>query len=282
MIALHDFPVNRSYYRELALLADAYDWARQSDLAVLSNLVDRMRGQPALFVGSGGNLAVARLAADLHERSTRMVARAVTPLELAGLPPSMEAGLMIFSAAARNPDARLAVRVATSGTYRPAALVTLRRPSDLPTQITASPIEIVTLAPPAGKDGFLATTSVLALATALVRCYLDDAHSLPGTLPAFANPPRARLKSQCLILIDPSHSCVAVDLETRLHETGLSAAQVADYRNFAHGRHVGLAKHLKSTTIVAFASPASDDLATVTLRQLPSEAEVVRIDTKTS
>jgi hypothetical protein len=65
----------------------------------------------------------------------------------------------------------------------------------------------------------------------------------------------------------------------RLSETGLAAAPLVDYRNFAHGRHYGLSRNQDRTTIVAFIAPEYADLANTTLAQLPNEVSVIRIET---
>jgi hypothetical protein len=70
---------------------------------------------------------------------------------------------------------------------------------------------------------------------------------------------------------------VAIDLETRLSELGLSAVQIVDYRNFAHGRHYGFVKAMAETTVVAVSDMADRELARSTLSVLPDGANVVEL-----
>ena len=103
---------SRGYASELAALSKTYAQARRAPVPELRELLVRAMSRSALYVGSGGALAVARLAADLHEHRTRTLARTATPLELAGLLPVADSAVIMFSASARHPDALTAIRVA--------------------------------------------------------------------------------------------------------------------------------------------------------------------------
>jgi hydroxymethylpyrimidine pyrophosphatase-like HAD family hydrolase len=87
------------------------------------------------------------------------------------------------------------------------------------------------------------------------------------------------MTQNCLVLVGPGTEAAGIDLETRLSETGLAAAQLVDYWNFAHGRHYGLFRNQDRTTVVAFIAPEYADLANDTLAQLPNEVPVIRIET---
>jgi hypothetical protein len=87
------------------------------------------------------------------------------------------------------------------------------------------------------------------------------------------------MTQNCLVLVGPGTEAAGIDLETRFSETGLAAAQLVDYRNFAHGRHYGLSRNQDHTTVVAFIAPEYADLANATLAQLPNEVPVIRIET---
>jgi len=63
----------------------------------------------------------------------------------------------------------------------------------------------------------------------------------------------------------------AVDLESKFTEAALGNLQVADFRNFAHGRHHWLAKRADVTGLLVFVGPEDTDLAKRTLAQIPPE-----------
>ncbi|MBD8103220.1 HAD family hydrolase [Plantibacter sp. CFBP 8775] len=86
------------------------------------------------------------------------------------------------------------------------------------------------------------------------------------------------LRERLIVLHGTDGLPAARDIETRMHELGLATVQVTDYRNLAHGRHVGLSRNAKSTTIVALTTASSRDLAEKTLAAIPKSVDVVRLD----
>jgi hydroxymethylpyrimidine pyrophosphatase-like HAD family hydrolase len=265
------------YLAQLALLEETYAQTRSSDLSIVAAALDAMRRRQGIYVGSGGARAVAQLAAEVHERQTRMLARAATPLEVVASPPLFDAGLMLFTASGRHPDATATVEAARRTHARPIFVVTHRTREDLPDAISGPDVEVVTLPSVVEKEGFLATNSVLAMAAAVVA---GSCARLPARLPHLRTNGTRALRENTMILYGPGALGVATDLETRLAETGLSSAQVTDYRNFAHGRHTGLARRLDSTTIVALVTPEFVGLADQTLGVLPSRADVIRVESR--
>jgi hypothetical protein len=69
-------------------------------------------------------------------------------------------------------------------------------------------------------------------------------------------------------------AAIGIDLEARLVETGLATVQLADYRNLAHGRHVGLVRNLDAITVIAAIEPLSADIAHRTLAMLPNAVDL--------
>jgi hypothetical protein len=207
---------------------------------------------------------------------TGSFARAATPLELIGMPPLSEHAVVLFSAGARHPDAAAAVTAALRGGAHPVVLITHREREDLPA-VFSEEVDVLTIPGVNGREGFLATNSVLAMSAAIISA---SGFKLPTRLPSFRPMRVEPLRDESLILGGPRLAAVATDLETRLSETGLSAAQLTDYRNFAHGRHTGLARRLNRTTVVGLIDPDIEQLAERTLALLPGDAHIVRLSTQ--
>lgn len=269
-----------AYERELAHLNKTYLAAVTSGGAAMKPLFDCVEDRPAIFVGSGGAFAVAQLAADLHLAATGRIARAVTPLEFGAMRMHGETAVVMFTASGKHPDAAMTVAAAKMCGYAVIGVVTLRPENELPAGLRGDRVQIVTVPSAVAKDGFLATNSVLAMATSLIAGGRQLLQPLPPTLAHLDRPVQETLRAQCLVLHGPGHACVALDLESRLHEIGLATVQVCDYRNFAHGRHAGLARHLEETTLVAVIAPEYEGVAEQTLHELPPEAHVVRLRTQ--
>ena len=80
-----------------------------------------------------------------------------------------------------------------------------------------------------------------------------------------------------LVLHGPSTRVGAIDLESKFTEAALGHVQLADYRNFAHGRHHWLAKRSDTSAVLAFITDADRVLAERTLDLLPVDVPQARI-----
>ena len=116
-----------SYVDELKLLAASYDWTSREDISPLTQLLDSVASGTALYIGSGGALAVSALASALHVAKTGRLATHATPLAVSGGPLRHSTAVVLFSARAGNPDVALAARTAVEQGCDPVGLVTHRR-----------------------------------------------------------------------------------------------------------------------------------------------------------
>jgi hypothetical protein len=150
----------------------------------------------------------------------------------------------------------------------PVALVTQRQSSELPPALAKAVDRVVTIGT-GPTDGFLATNSLLAMATAWCT---GLGYEMPERLPLLdavddlpaVDPDVRRLT----VLFGPDQRTSAVDLEARMSESGVIDMQMADPRNFAHGRHFGYGRRSGDTALVSIAGPESCDLVDRTLANL--------------
>lgn len=281
--------VGKPYASDLSQLVGTYQWAMQADVQALYCFVDDAQGRSLIAVGSGGSFTAAEMARRLHERLGNQ-ASTMTPLHLLWAPESARnAAVLLLSAAGRNPDILTAFKVAA--TSEPPHLLALCTASDTPLARlgaeytdTAHVLEVST---PSGKDGFLATNSLVATLIFLIRAYerLTDAWSpLPPNLIDLVLP--RRLETQLydrqtwVVLHGGWSGPAAIDIESKCTEAALVDVQIADYRNFAHGRHYWLASRPSATGVVALVGPDEQAMADRTLRLLPSDVPVLRLETK--
>jgi hypothetical protein len=124
------------------------------------------------------------------------------------------------------------------------------------------------------KDGFLATHSLVAMATCMLAAADVVARRLGETdiigrltaeveriavspsIPALDYKPGDTV----VVLHDPQCRTLATLIETSLWETAIASVQRADFRNFAHGRHVWAARHPDSMFVIALTTAASRDI----------------------
>ena len=278
--------MGRAYAREMECLPATYEWARRSDIAGLEKFVGRAAGGPLYAVGSGGSLTAATLAAVLH-RQAGAAAAAMTPMDLLhGGALGRGVSVLLSTAGGNNADIVAAFEAAAAAPGRNVCVVSAGgggRAGRLASARRRALSQVA--AAPAGRDGFLATNSVLASSVWLARAYaevLGRGNALPeyGRLAGPA-PDAAGTESagRLVVLHDVWGRAAAVDAESKMSESGLAAVQVADYRNFAHGRHHGLVAGTPPAGIVALVTPHSKSLADRTLALLPRAVPVCRIET---
>jgi hydroxymethylpyrimidine pyrophosphatase-like HAD family hydrolase len=294
-------------------------------------------------VGSGGSLSACRLLAQVHEHLCAAPALALTPWEFLQRAYTEDTNVLLLSAGGSNPDILAAATHAVRSEYHAIGAACARQGSALEEQLgTCRHATVLAFALPTGKDGFLATNTLLATCVLLVRGYaaagaLDDA--LPITLPALADEagtlasgdapggphhPTAGRATDSAVLDDTladassaehvagavrgataaisgSHgasrlgavlgrphllvlasgwaAAAATDLESKWSEAGFGAVTVTDPRNFAHGRHTGLARRAADMAVLALATPADRHLLGRTLAVLPATVPAACVET---
>ena len=284
--------MGRPYKLELEQLGATYRWARQVDISGLASTINRLARDPQLAIGSGGSLSTACLIANLEQGQRSCFSSFETPL-LASHDPEFFAGARVFivSARGRNPDVLGFAKFAIAAEPNRVISLCCMKDSPLTNLIRSfSKGDGFEFGSPAGKDGYLATNSLVALNTMIARAYGVDAQlpqhwadlfnagdlrrslALPGSGVGLIR------SDKILLLFGPETRPAAVDFESKFHESGLANVQVTDYRNFAHGRHLWLAHHL-DTTVIAFISSNDRVIADATLKLLPKGIRTLRVET---
>lgn len=261
-------------------------------------MIRRTLDGPVVAVGSGGSYTAASYLQALHLAATGFPSLALTPLQaesLKRLQPSSSAWLI--SARGRNNDILAAMRALDL--LEPLSLNVLcaSESSPLADAAQAAPFGWAhSFSSPAGRDGYLATNSLLATCVLLFRGYasLVGAHQLPSSLDdlmGLRNLPEliAQMdvemadvwaKRYVLVLHDSDAELGARDLESKITEAALGFLQFADFRNFAHGRHHWLTRNGDDTAVVVLATEPSSRLARRTLQLFPRNIPVWEIPLK--
>lgn len=279
----------RPYKEEMARLAQTFAWAaHEADIQLLRLAIGVARLSPLLAIGSGGSLTGAYALAELHQRHTDLLAAAVTPLEALDKPLNSTVATWLLSAGGRNPDIMAAAKASILREPRQIGILCGCEGSPLVNLCRRHPfVDLLLYPPPTGKDGFLATNSLLGFVALLARAYavefrsdadwqntiehvtplLQDAAVLEAweaaTVPLWTRP-------TTLVLHGPSTRIGAIDLESKFTEAALGNLQFADYRNFAHGRHHWLAKRSATSAVLALIATEDRLLAERTLDLIPT------------
>ncbi len=278
--------MGKPYAAELDAIPSTFEWATQQSVEPLQRYLSRWTGEYACFVGSGGSYSAAYAAAELREIAHGSPTRALTPMELsakARFTPSSK--VMLLSAEGRNPDVLAAASYAMQSDMTCAALTLtsdnplIRRAGEnLATRVFAYDM-------PWGKDGYLATNTLIATVL-LLHCALFPKNYSQTFLAQLFEEQRLRnLRDQWyqdstlraiggrnfIVLHDPMTKSFAIDLESKLSESAVAKVEIADYRQFAHGRHLQLASDTKGTAVIAAYSAEARALAEATLALFPPD-----------
>lgn len=274
--------MGRQYSGELEALPATYTWALEADIEPLRRFAASVSRSSLLAIGSGGSSTAAHFAAVLHRLQAGAFARHGTPLDALLTDRDLGgAAVMLLSASGRNRDAIAALEHCARIDARAVAVVCTQQGSKLALAAKKLGQGYVLECPvPSGRDGFLATNSLLATCVFLARAYEVE---LPPTLafagPEIRNSPRHAVME---ILYGGWASPVATDLESKLNEAALGSAQIADYRNFGHGRHLRLARYPDETLVVQLITPETAEIAAKVKALLPDGIDVVEVATRLS
>jgi fructoselysine-6-P-deglycase FrlB-like protein len=273
--------MGRPFASELAELETTYAWAVRHDVAPLRELVRSASGV-LLAVGSGGSLTAASYAALLHEEAHGQLARAATPLDAVDAATKLRGfHVLLVSSGGRNRDGLQACEALLRAEPASATILTASEGSLLAALGRRYDANVLEYTLPVPKDGFLATNSLFAFCALIGRAYHGD-DGLPPTLGDLVGSGSLLERITCegkalftrdafLVLYGASGRAAAIDVESKFSEAALGSVQLADYRNFGHGRHHWLAKQAHRTGVVAFVGEKERGLAQRTLAQLPPD-----------
>ena len=268
------------------------------DITSLSSFVSSASTLPLYTVGSGGSLSAAHFVACLQQRLANQFAKAITPLEAVALSVPKQSCFWFFSAGGRNADINDAFKEIVIKEPKHLCITCARSGSPLARYAQDYEYtEVFNFNLPSQKDGFLATNSLLAFTILAFRAYQDiyfHEESSPkcledllptncGSLKFFLNTLRDLCapifkRDSLIVLFGPSTQPAAFDLESKFTEAALGHVLLADYRNFAHGRHHWLAKRGETSAVLAFTTDREKRIADRTIALLPPNVPVVHIN----
>lgn len=292
------------YDKVLSKLPDTLEWSHAQDVSIVSGYLLEPDGLPRIFLGSGGSLSAAQFAMQLSvERG--MVAAAMTPYQyIFSAWSKLPAKVFLFSAGGRNIDALNAYKTAHINHEQQFGVMLMCSPSILENQMNEDGEPNAFVYKLQNGDGFLATNSLLAFYSLLLRIYRNEdvkitdwksfeaiGQSLKSFIGSTYTLPtdnwnehdaalyEARETDRFYVLYSPDTMPIAVDLESRFSEGSVGCLQISDYRNFAHGRFNWFHQRKGQTAIIALVTPESEKMASAMLAELPTDIPVMKLTT---
>lgn len=279
--------MGKPFNSELKLLKKTVQWADSQDVQSLHEfLYQKDTSAPMVCIGSGGSSSACNYAALLYKRRNGVLSSAMTPLELmySGREIIRGSKLLYLSASGKNKDILNAIKYGVK--LNETEMLSFSLHKDNPTELYLEDFPKVCRwceEIPTGKDGFLATNSLIATFSLLSRAYNGESVAksidFKGSYKMNAVHSLDKIEN-FIVLYGAAGESVAKDIESKLSEAALGSALLSDYRNFGHGRHHWFDKRGENSCIIAFVSPVETDLATKTISCLPKDIPVIYIETK--
>lgn len=280
--------MGKPFNEELQKVNDTYNWALNIQIGKLDEINFLLCSKPLFVVGSGGSSSACSLLA-MHHQEQGLIASDITPLELQYSKKAInrDTNIVFISASGKNSDILLGFDTAIDLEPFSVISICLRENSLLSEKSSKYSIsKIVEFENPAGKDGFLATNSLVAYFTIISRLY-GYIPKLSNLIPDqnFHDKVNDFVKSlyedfTIIVLYAGWGKPVALDLESKFSESGIGNILLSDFRNFGHGRHNWFDKKKKQSAIVALVSKQELEIAEKTLEILPNKIPVIYIDSK--
>jgi len=275
--------MGKPYSEELDQIGATLLWAAARDFE--QRVAPPADNHPIVVIGSGGSFTAAEFGARVFQASRRKLCIAASPFEY--IQRVSEYGrhhAVLLSAEGKNTDIRTAAVACMQHALSTSAII-FQVPSALATLLNnRSTARVLEVAAPWGKDGYLATNSLVASMVALAHAAglsVDavDAIKQFGTarrdrrIRSFAN--EVASGRRVLAIHGSAGATAAIDLESRFAESAFGSVQRADLRQFAHGRHIQLAQGKEDYAIVAYVGGAEIDLWAATQSNIPLDVPVV-------
>jgi DNA-binding MurR/RpiR family transcriptional regulator/hydroxymethylpyrimidine pyrophosphatase-like HAD family hydrolase len=266
--------MGKPFAAELNKISDTISWSLNLNLDELKAAIKGFSDAPIFIVGSGGSLSACYYAANLFS-TYGFFAKAITPLELLACKSCIKkSNIILISAGGSNVDILFAFKTALKEEPLRIISVCMRLNTKLSKLAKGySNCKTFEFNNPAGKDGFLATNSLIAYYIILYRAITGKSIkqrfklSIDKSVSDFVK--KIRTDDTISVIYSLSMQSVAVDIESKFTEAGLGNVLLSDFRNFAHGRHHWFDKRGKKSAIIALVNEQESELAEKTLSLIP-------------
>lgn len=269
-------------------LSSAAEWAQQTDVSTLKQFLNRDPHTPLVVFGSGGSFSSCQYAAMLvNLHGGFAVAKTPMMVHMMSEESLRHARFLCISASGKTRDintaaefllkhhpdrfAGLTIAGAESGKNKLGHMMK-KYPS----------CTSVCLESGIHNDGFVGAKKHLALFTLLYRCFYDDQEVAQKIFHADEAPYQisggAEMSSlgEFHLLHGGLGEAAAVDLESRLVETGIGFSMVSCLKNYTHGRHTYVDKH-PQTALVLFETARDRNFAEQLAAPHPVTTPIIRL-----
>jgi trehalose-6-phosphatase len=280
--------MGKPFARELESIPATLQSLAEVDVAPLSDFFDRAQDEPLFLIGAGGSHTAAMFASLLFEERGG-IALVQTPLDfIQNNSDVRKCSVVIFTASGNNQDVLAALKAALEKEVKRILIFCGATGSKIEVKAKGqTSVQTFLFTLPTGKDGYLATNSLIAF---LVLTHAAFGFSIPSSTlvrkalgsksMSAASKVRSNIADHYIVLSSDWARPAATDMESKFSEAGLGGVMLADYRNFAHGRHNWIDKRGTNSIVVALITPPIKLLAERTLLLIRPHIRTLEIETK--
>lgn len=261
----------KNFEDSLLMIEDALKWAERQDTSRLSEFFIENANVPLYTFASGGNFSAMDYCAMMYE-TNKAIAKPLTPLMMASLSDDTlrNAKILIYIGEGKGPDEEYMVKRAAR--VNPDGVCGVTR-NNFAKNILVDTLKSVTdnwfVYNIPSQRAFIATVSTIAEYGLFYKAFTND-NSFTNKLIINLNPdacfkyaprvegyeiPELSQIKNFIVLYSGWSKPVAYDFESKMVECGIANVQLADYRNFCHGRFIFLSNHFEESAFVLFLTP---------------------------
>lgn len=280
--------MGKNYRKELNMLPEIFIKAKEADCNEIIRFLKMYKNETFIGIGSGGSFSVAKIFEYFCTVSGYM-GKSITPLELGYYNKQLRKNAaVLFTAGGSNNDSRNTYKYLAD--HEPKGLLTCCMKANSPVEkMQRENLHNYFLGyqMPVAKDGYLAVESIISALVILANAFSEATHFDFFNLPVGSEwleccievpiLEQVLLKESIIVLHGGITTPAAIDLESKFSEASLGNVQLADFRNFSHGRHFWLCDRENSTGIIALIGEEQKKLAMDTLEMVPNMIPVLKI-----
>ena len=292
--------------KKIRQFPEIIDWAKNLDVNELATFLLNNKANK-LFLASGGSYSAAAFA-ELLSVKNRMMAHAMTPhFYLTSGFNQIPAQSLLISASGANNDICRAFEAGIKNHQEVKALTlsSKGRLQSLMNEKCAGKVYSFDI--PTGRDGFLSTNTVLSFYILLYRAFgyndlnklnieiqeseLIEINKFITSLKNISEEEMSEHEAflhklegvdSFFILYTGRSYPAALDIESKFSEGAIGNTQLADYRNFAHGRFNWFTQRPGQTGLICLQTPDDLELSETILSKLPIHVPTLRLRTEHS
>jgi hydroxymethylpyrimidine pyrophosphatase-like HAD family hydrolase len=281
--------LGKPYAEEINYFNESFLWAVEQNVRLLELFFNQWADRPAYIVGSGGSYSAACAIAEMRDLAFGSFSKSVTPLEFIAKAklPSLPKAILI-SSEGKNPDILAAAEYAAGIDVNTAAFTLTANNPLLDFAKETRALRTFDFQMTWGKDGYLATNTLISTVAIFYQAFFGKISldsflytyfsraNLESTRKIFCSDPVLNnAASKNILLLHGAYTkLLAIDLESKLSEAAITNVEIADYRQFAHGRHLQLHNLRKNLCVIAVYSEEDEQLSADTARLIPSEIPI--------